>query len=247
LRVRLKTTEVSIKGPFLAQADAFLQQLKADDQLDLEVLVAESARYPREVELNWIARADAAAEQRLAGRPMLSAPLLHSLTVASQRRINSLVWSPDGSRLIVVAQPTTLWNTSTGELVGLLSSNECYRAEWSSEGKHIAIVEDGQDQIAVYEAGGKFVGARPTYAEAAPIIAANPKRSLLALVQRNPNPLAGNMLVTSASFSGKGGNQDLGGYSGFTQHAACQGKRHTVCQQRCRFALGARQRPASRV
>lgn len=214
LRLRLRTSTIRIKSPFLPPGDAFLQQLQPDDRLDLEVTVVDPSRSDRGVELNWIARAGAAASQRVICRPASTISLAQTIDVNPARPINALAWSPDGSQLIVVAQPVTLWDISTGVLLSTLNDPECLRATWSSDGGHIALVEDEQDRIVICDPAGKLVTVLPTRADNGALVASNPKQPLMALVARSTADFNSPMYVGLMKSTNKPAAEVLGNLTG---------------------------------
>lgn len=110
------------------------------------------------------------------------------VTMISPRRLarpaNGVAWSPDSTRLLLAAEPASLFDAATGQELQTLASTECARASWSFDGRLVAMhlygkppvitvyeVDTGKPVLSVetFKAGGALFGFSPTAASLAVI------------------------------------------------------------------------------
>ena len=113
------------------------------------------------------------------------------------RRIHSVAWSPVNNRLLVASEPAVIIDATTGQKLQELSTEECQQADWSSDGRYVALRFDRLNNPApgayggacqVYDTTtGKQMFSLPTsdYGEA--LFTFNPKSLVLAVVHDTPN------------------------------------------------------------
>ena len=214
----------TVRGPFSAEGTALLENLQEKDPVELELSVVGGTPFSPLVELQWLAPVGTDPAERVAFREKsaAAAPLLFSLSAFGLRRpVSTLAWSPDGSKLLVGSQPTTLWDAANGTKISELSQFEVLRASWSPDSDYVCLLlENGsQDTATVIDVStGAAVLSLPTYATDGAWMSFNPKRAAVAIVHVKPSNNAfdfGRKMLSVISFTGgKQSVQVLGDFRG---------------------------------
>ena len=75
------------------------------------------------------------------------------------RRIHSVAWSPVSDRLLVASEPAVIVDAATGQKLRELSTDDCQQADWSSDGRYVALRFDRLNN----PPPGRFGGACQVY------------------------------------------------------------------------------------